>query len=105
MAARPQAIDEARQRVAAAVNAHPTEVIFTSGGSEANNLFLKGAAANLAGLIAATEHPCVLKPAQQLEKQGWRVRTLAVDGWADRSGGLRRGHAGQAEVAFSDAGQ
>ena len=40
-----QAIDEARQKVAAAVNAHPTEVVFTSGGSEANNLFLKGAAA------------------------------------------------------------
>ena len=77
-----QAIDEARQRVAAAVNAHPTEVIFTSGGSEANNLFLKGAAASSKpGVVAigATEHPCVLKPAQQLEKQGWRLRTLAVD--------------------------
>jgi cysteine desulfurase len=35
-----QAIDEARQRVAAAVNAHPTEVVFTSGGSESNNLFM-----------------------------------------------------------------
>ena len=42
-----QAIDEARQRVAAAVNAHATEVVFTSGGSEANNLFLKGAAATM----------------------------------------------------------
>ena len=42
-----RAIDEARQQVAAAVNAHPTEVVFTSGGSEANNLFLKGAAAPL----------------------------------------------------------
>jgi hypothetical protein len=41
-----KAIDEARSRVAAAVNAHPTEVIFTSGGSEANNLFIKGAAAH-----------------------------------------------------------
>ena len=40
-----KAIDEARAQVAAAVNAHPTEVIFTSGGSEANNLFIKGAAA------------------------------------------------------------
>ena len=39
-----KAIDEARAQVAAAVNAHPTEVIFTSGGSEANNLFIKGAA-------------------------------------------------------------
>lgn len=78
-----QAIDEARQKVASAVNAHPTEVIFTSGGSEANNLFLKGAAASLkTGLIAvsAIEHPCILKPAAQLARQGWQVRYLAVDG-------------------------
>lgn len=78
-----QAIDEARQRVAEAVNAHPTEVVFTSGGSEANNLFLKGAAASLKpGVLAvsAIEHPCVLKPAVQLAKQGWQVRQIAVDG-------------------------
>jgi cysteine desulfurase len=77
-----RAIDAARQQVAAAVNAHPTEVVFTSGGSEANNLFIKGAAAALKpGLLAvsAIEHPCVLKPAAQLAKQGWQVRTLAVD--------------------------
>jgi len=77
-----QAIDEARQKVASAVNAHPTEVIFTSGGSEANNLFLKGAAASLKpGLFAvsAVEHPCVLKPAAQLARQGWQLRHLAVD--------------------------
>ena len=78
-----RAIDEARQQVAAAVNAHPTEIVFTSGGSEANNLFLKGAAASLKpGLIAmgATEHPCILKPAAQLAGRGWQVRQLAVDG-------------------------
>lgn len=78
-----RAVDEARQRVAAAVGAHPTEVIFTSGGSEANNLFLKGAAANLKpGVVAvgATEHPCVFKPAAQLASQGWTLRTLPVDG-------------------------
>ena len=77
-----RAIDAARQQVAAAVNAHPTEVVFTSGGSEANNLFIKGAAASLKpGLLAvsAIEHPCVLKPAAQLARQGWQVRTLAVD--------------------------
>jgi len=78
-----RAVDEARQRVAAAVNAHPTEVVFTSGGSESNNLFLKGAAASLkAGLVAvsAIEHPCVLKPAAQLARQGWQLREIAVDG-------------------------
>ena len=76
------AVDEARQQVAAAVNAHPTEVVFTSGGSEANNLFLKGAAASLKpGLLAvsAVEHPCILKPAAQLARNGWRVETVAVD--------------------------
>ena len=78
-----QAIDEARQKVAAAVNAHPTEVVFTSGGSEANNLFLKGAAAGFKpGIIAisAIEHPCVLKPAAQLVANGWQLRYIAVDG-------------------------
>ncbi len=76
------AIDEARQRVAAAVNAHPTEVVFTSGGSESNNLFLKGAAACLKpGLLAvsAIEHPCVIKPAAQLARLGWEVWHAAVD--------------------------
>lgn len=78
-----KAIDEARGQVAAAVNAHPTEVIFTSGGSEANNLFLKGAAALLKpGLVAvgAIEHPCVREPARQLVRSGWRSELIAVDG-------------------------
>lgn len=78
-----RAIDEARQRVAHAVGAHPTEVVFTSGGSEANNLFLKGAAACLKpGTVAvsAIEHPCVREPARSLRWQGWRLREIAVDG-------------------------
>lgn len=76
------AVDQARQQVAAAVNAHPTEVVFTSGGSESNNLFIKGAAASFKpGLVAvsAIEHPCVIKPARQLVRQGWQLRELAVD--------------------------
>ncbi|MCX7167271.1 MAG: cysteine desulfurase family protein [Rhodocyclales bacterium] len=77
-----RAIDEARQRVACSVGAHPTEVIFTSGGSEANNLFIKGAAACRApGIVAisAIEHPCVREPAKQLARAGWRLREIAVD--------------------------
>jgi cysteine desulfurase len=77
-----RAIDEARQRVAYAFGAHPTEVIFTSGGSEANNLFIKGTAARLApGLVAisAIEHPCVRQPAKALQRHGWRVKEIAVD--------------------------
>jgi cysteine desulfurase len=78
-----RAIDEARAKVAAAIGAHPTQVIFTSGGSEANNLFIKGAAACLKpGLLAvsAIEHPCVIKPAEQLARRGWLLEKLAVDG-------------------------
>ena len=77
------AIDEARSRVAAAVGAHGTEVVFTSGGSEANNLFIKGAAAGMKpGLVAvsATEHPCVREPARALVRQGWRCQEIGVDG-------------------------
>lgn len=76
------AVDEARDRVAAAVGAHATEVVFTSGGSEANNLFIKGAAAVIKpGLVAvsAIEHPCVREPARQLRRGGWTLREVAVD--------------------------
>lgn len=77
-----RAIDEARQRVAEACGAHPTEVIFTSGGSEANNLFIKGVAARLRpGVMALStiEHPCVREPALQLQRAGWQLREIAVD--------------------------
>jgi cysteine desulfurase len=85
-----RAVDEARQQVAAAIGAHPTEIVFASGGSEANNLFLKGAAACMkAGLIgvSSVEHPCVIKPAEQLARQGWRLHKLKVDasGCVDRA--------------------
>lgn len=76
------AIDEARARVAAAVGAHATEVVFTGGGSEANNLFVKGAAAKLGpGLVAvsATEHPSVREAARSLQSQSWRYAEIGVD--------------------------
>lgn len=77
-----RAIDDARAQVAAAVKAHPTEVVFTSGGSEANNLFIKGAAARMKpGVIAvsAIEHPCVREPARQLVRSGWELAGIAAD--------------------------
>jgi cysteine desulfurase len=76
------AIDAARAQVAAAVGAHATEVVFTSGGSEANNLFVRGVAAETKpGLlvVSAVEHPSVREPARALLRQGWRLRELAVD--------------------------
>ncbi len=77
-----RAIDEARQQVADAVGAVHGEIVFTSGGSEANNLLLKGYAERLRpGCLAvgASEHPCVLKPAEQLARRGWQVEQLPVD--------------------------
>lgn len=75
------AVERARQQVASAVGAQANEVVFSSGGSEANNLFIKGLADTLPpGLIAigATEHPCVRQPAQQLRRRGWQVQELAL---------------------------
>lgn len=76
------AIDVARGQVAAFVNAHPSQVVFTSGGTEANNMAVKGIAARLSpGLIAvsAVEHSSVSEPAEALQKNGWSVAKIAVD--------------------------
>jgi cysteine desulfurase len=77
-----RAVDRARQQVAQAVGAQPTQVIFTSGGTEANNLFIQGAAACLKPsqvAVSAIEHPCVAKPAAALARRGWAVRRIGVD--------------------------
>jgi len=73
------ALDVAREQVAALINAQPSQVIFTSGGTEANNLALTAlpVAAGLA--ISAIEHPCITEPAQRLQNQGHQLTTLAVD--------------------------
>jgi cysteine desulfurase len=83
-----KAVDRARAQVAALVGAQPSQVIFVSGGTEANNLFVKGAAGYLKPAqvaVSAIEHPCVAKPAQELARQGWKLRKLAVgtDGVVD----------------------
>lgn len=76
-----KAIDAAREQVAGLVGAQPAQVIFVSGGTEANNLFLRGAAGYLEPsqvAVSAIEHPCVARPAQALGRRGWHVRKLAV---------------------------
>jgi cysteine desulfurase len=77
------AIDKAREQVADLVGAQPGQVIFTSGGTEANNLAIKGVTAlNEPGrmVVGATEHPSVIEAAASLKKQGWQVSLLPVDG-------------------------
>lgn len=83
-----RAVNQAREQVAALVGVQPAQVVFTSGGSEANNLFIKGAASYLQPsqiAVSAIEHPCVAKPAQELTRAGWKLRKLAAtrDGSVD----------------------
>ena len=77
------ALAHARRQVAALVNARPRSIIFTSGGSEANNLALKGVAfaRTKTGHIVTTsiEHPAVLNTCRFLERLGYRVTYLEVD--------------------------
>lgn len=81
------AVEEARETVAQVLHCHPDEIIFTSGGSEADNLALRGVAlarraqsgANRI-LTARTEHPAVSKTAADLERHyGFQVEWLPVD--------------------------
>lgn len=77
------ALDRAREQVGALVGAHPSQVVFTSGGTEANNTALKGAAARAPGgaiAVSAVEHASVLEPAAALGRQGHEVTRVAVDG-------------------------
>lgn len=78
------AIDEAREKVAKAIGAKPTEIYFTSGGTESDNWAIKGAAHALREkgnhiITTAIEHPAVIKTCQALEKEGFEVTYLPVD--------------------------
>ncbi|MDQ7793074.1 MAG: cysteine desulfurase NifS [bacterium] len=76
------AMEEARERVARAIAAEPEEIVFTSGGTESNNLALKGVAirAGRGHLITTqVEHHAVLHTCEALEKQGFPITYLPVD--------------------------
>ena len=80
-----QIVEAARQQVADLLKAKPEEVVFTSGGSEANNFALKGTFFSRADprmhiVTTQIEHPSVLAPCAFLERQGARITYLPVDG-------------------------
>lgn len=81
------AVETAREQVAAAVGCRPLEVVFTSGGTESDNLAVRGAAlaARHAGfgngvVTTAIEHKAVLAPARHLGGEGFRVNEVGCDG-------------------------
>jgi cysteine desulfurase len=84
------ALDKARGQVAALLDCQDEEIVFTSGGSEANNLALKGVFFALRDkgdhIVTTTiEHPAIIEPCRFLERYGGRVTYLPVDGtgWVD----------------------
>lgn len=79
-----KALDTARETVAEILNADFNEIIFTSGGTESNNLAIKGVAhqykqRGMHLITSAIEHPAVLNPMKELEKEGFTVTYLPVN--------------------------
>jgi cysteine desulfurase len=79
------ALDEARASVATLLSADPSEIIFTGGGTEADNLAIRGAAEALEPsgrkhlITCGIEHEAVLNTMKAMARRGWRVTTVAVD--------------------------
>lgn len=79
-----KAVESSRGQVADFLSATPEEIIFTSGGSESNNMAIKGAAFAYKHrgnhiITSSIEHPAVLNPCKYLERNGYRVTYLPVD--------------------------
>ena len=78
-----QVIEEARRQLALLINAQPSEITYLSGGTESDNLAIKGIAAaheerGREIITSQIEHPAVLASCQDLEKKGWKVTYLPV---------------------------
>lgn len=78
-------VEESHDRIASFINANPVEVYFTSGGSESDNWVIKDAVELMKGrgnhiITSKIEHYAVLKTCEYLEKEGFKVTYLDVDG-------------------------
>ncbi len=79
-----EALEESRQRVARLLNAHPGEIVFTSGGTESDNLALRGIAYKNRNsgrhiITSQIEHPAILETCHSLEREGFSVTYLPVN--------------------------
>ena len=78
------AVDDARDEIAACIGAKSSEIYFTSGGTEADNWALRGAAYSFANrgrhlIVSAVEHPAMIATAKELAKKGFEVTFAEVD--------------------------
>jgi len=78
------AVEKARSRVAQLLNCRPQELVFTSGGTESNNMAIKGAAYAMHKhgnhiIISAVEHPAVTEVSRFLEREGFKISVVGVD--------------------------
>ncbi|QUC64196.1 cysteine desulfurase [Nitrosopumilus sp. K4] len=77
-----KAIDKARKQIAELINAEPSEIFFTSGGTESNNTALRGIVLQKPGssiVTSSIEHDAILEPCKKLEEIGFSVEYLPVD--------------------------
>ena len=79
-----EALEESRQRVARLLNAHPGKIVFTSGGTESDNLALRGIAYKNRNsgrhiITSQIEHPAILETCRSLEQEGFSVTYLPVN--------------------------
>lgn len=79
-----EGVERARKRVANLLGCNVSEIIFTSGGSEANNMALKGIAESLSRkgnhiITSQIEHPAIINPCRYLERKGYKITYLPVD--------------------------
>ena len=76
------AIEEAREKVAFSVNAHPSQVIFTASGTESNNTIINGIAQSYPEThfaYSAIEHPCISEPIKSLSRKGFMATKILVN--------------------------
>lgn len=74
-------LDDSREIIGSVLGADPSEIVFTSGGTEANNLALFGFARGRSGSFAAMdgEHPSIEEPLRELQTHGWSRRSIPLD--------------------------
>jgi len=79
-----KAIEKARKQIAYLINADPSEILFTSGGTESNNTALYGIAKKNPGsriITSSIEHDAILEPCKKLEKEGFDIIYLPVNNY------------------------